>query len=131
MRIQMALGPESPLQIRINGTGSNFSSGFWLPLAPKPACNVDQHWCEPTTNTVMASVPPSVASLITGIRYAWGENPCCPSVNRFSIGCPPNSCPIQTYNTTLPAVPFWATVDPATGQCSWVSTSGAPLPASA
>ena len=23
---------------------------------------------------------------------------------------PPNSCPIQTWNSTLPAVPFWASV---------------------
>ena len=42
---------------------------------------------------------------ITGIRYGWGGNPCCPGVNRFMIPCPPNSCPIQTFNSSMPAPP--------------------------
>jgi hypothetical protein len=48
---------------------------------------------------------------ITGIRYAWGTNPCCPGMNRDDIGCPPAACPIQSFNSSLPAVPFWATIE--------------------
>ena len=76
----------------------------------------------------------STASLRSSVRKlpccavfaadAWAGNPCCPSVNRFAIPCPPNSCPIQTWNSTLPAVPFWASIDSRSGNCTWVSTEG-------
>ena len=71
---------------------------------------------------VVVELPGDITGNITGIRYAWGENPCCPSINRQMIPCPPASCPIQTHNTTLPAVPFWATI--VGGKCSWISTEG-------
>ena len=61
---------------------------------------------------------------ITGIRYAWGTNPCCPALNRNNIACPPASCPIQGFNSSLPAVPFWATIEG--GKCMFVSTAGPP-----
>lgn len=61
---------------------------------------------------------------ITGIRYAWGTNPCCPALNRNNIACPPASCPIQGFNSSLPAVPFWATIEG--GKCTFVSTAGPP-----
>ena len=62
-----------------------------------------------------------LAANITGVRYAWGENPCCPSFNRQVVPCPPNSCPIQSFNSTLPAVPFWATIG-KDGRCDFIST---------
>ena len=61
---------------------------------------------------------------VTGVRYAWGTNPCCPAINRNNVGCPPASCPITSFNSSLPAVPFWASV--REGRCHWVSTDGAP-----
>jgi hypothetical protein len=61
---------------------------------------------------------------VTGVRYAWGEQPCCPNWGGLTLRvCPPNSCPISTYNSTLPAAPFIAKVrmdnqtDAAFGQC--------------
>lgn len=48
---------------------------------------------------------------ITGVRYAWSENPCCGgNLDTSIIPCPVNSCPISTVNSTLPAVPFSASV---------------------
>ena len=61
--------------------------------------------------------------LVTGIRYAWGDNPCCGVNNRTWLPCPPMSCPllVETHThahtqggvpDTLPepVVPFLATV---------------------
>ena len=45
-------------------------------------------------------------------------------MNRDDIGCPPAACPIQSFNSSLPAVPFWATIEQ--GACTWVSTDGPP-----
>jgi len=147
LQILAALGPESPMEIQINGdaTGKNMTSGLWLPVKlrskcmpqgtdiqggqPAPAqCKACCSWNSTTSSklpgwdTVSFDVPSSAVPInnITGIRYAWGENPCCPSVNRFVMPCPPNSCPIQTYNSTMPAVPFWATI--VAGKCDWIST---------
>eukprot|EP01083_Nonionella_stella_P223706 796974_1 len=57
---------------------------------------------------------------IQGVRYAWSTYPCCGNLNREYNPCPPNSCPIQSGvgNNTLPAVPFWATINMTTGACS-------------
>ena len=44
-------------------------------------------------------------SFITGVRYAWSAAPCCPTIDRGSLPCPPNSCPIRGWNSTLPANP--------------------------
>lgn len=138
------LGPESPMEIQLNGkTTGAMDDGLWLPVSLQAKCTPsggdnDQpgsQMCSQnrTTgerlegwNTVTALIGGlgSATANITGIRYAWSENPCCPSVNRFMIPCPPNSCPIQTHNSTLPAVPFWATI--VNGSCDWISTQGPP-----
>ena len=137
--LAMSLGPESPLEIQLNGT--NFTDGLWVPVSPGQKCNPDnqattskRHDCPVSKaaagNVVVANINggfksfPNFNKLITGIRYAWGGNPCCPTVNRMAIPCPPNSCPIQSWNATLPAVPFWATIDSTTGNCTWISTEG-------
>jgi len=73
-----------------------------------------------TTQAIPLGGLGALAKNITGVRYAWGENPCCPSFNRMVVPCPPNSCPIQTFNSTLPAVPFWASIKD--GKCDWIST---------
>lgn len=61
---------------------------------------------------------------VTAVRYAWGESPCCPNWGSIAtMPCPPNSCPITTWNSTLPAAPFIARVimdnntDTAFGKC--------------
>jgi len=136
------LGPESPMQIQLNGDPTNVTAGVWLPVrltskcmppgmdqqgTPPPQCRDCCSW-NSTSNTklpgwdqVEVPLPPGLPlANVTGIRYAWGENPCCPSINRFVVPCPPNSCPIQTYNSSMPAVPFWATITSAA--CNWIST---------
>lgn len=78
--------------------------GFDRNGAPQSCPPADQlrpdEWCENCT----------AHFLPTGVRYAWAEHPCCggqpPSDN--ILPCPVNSCPISTYNSTLPAVPFSA-----------------------
>ena len=80
--------------------------GFDRSGRPQPCPPADElrpgEWCENCT----------AHFLPTGVRYAWAENPCCggqpPSSN--VLPCPVNSCPISTYNSTLPAVPFSATL---------------------
>jgi hypothetical protein len=58
-------------------------------------------WCENCTSWW----------LITGVRYAWSESPCCGgNLDTNIIPCPVNSCPISTWNSTLPAVPFSANI---------------------
>ena len=139
------LGPESPMEVQLNGgtAGRDLDDGLWLPVSLRPKCTPSggdnpqpgSRMCSqnrstgamlPGWNTVTVPIGGlgAAAANLTGIRYAWSENPCCPSVNRFMIPCPPNSCPIQTANSTLPAVPFWATIK--AGQCDWISTKGPP-----
>lgn len=49
---------------------------------------------------------------ITGVRYAWSDSPCCGgNLATGIVPCPVNSCPISTWNSTLPAVPFMAQVE--------------------
>ena len=108
------LAPQSPMEIQIN-------NDLWIPAKIDAKCSVPDHdnmqpcqggcnWnCTTNTKTagwdvVSVPIPDSISANITAIRYAWGGNPCCPTVNRQIIPCPPNSCPIQTFNTTMPAV---------------------------
>ena len=147
--ILQQLGPESPMEIQLNGDPNNNTLGTWLPVALRPKCapvdsdhpNPGQAMCSQNTttgarladwNNVTLIIPLNLNIMrnVTAIRYAWGENPCCPSVNRLVVPCPPLSCPIQSFNSTLPAVPFWATFSfnttTNTGGCHWVSTQGPP-----
>ena len=39
---------------------------------------------------------------MTAIRYAWGENPCCPSVNRDVMPCPPLGT-VHRHNGGVPS----------------------------
>jgi hypothetical protein len=51
------------------------------------------------------------AALVTGVRYAWSDNPCCGSNNRTIDPCPPMSCPLLTTGSLPePVVPFLAAV---------------------
>lgn len=54
---------------------------------------------------------------ITGIRYGWGDNPCCGTNNRTLTPCPPASCPLITKRTKEPAVPWQAMIDSRTKRC--------------
>ena len=48
---------------------------------------------------------------VTGIRYAWQEDPCCKGIQRGLMPCPVNNCPLHTKTTLLPAAPFEASID--------------------
>lgn len=58
--------------------------------------------------------------VITGVRYAWALG-CCPAGQSV---CPPNSCPVRGYNSTLPAPGFYAKIvyddERAVGKCKCV-----------
>merc|ERR1711935_686028 len=58
----------------------------------------------------------NLTKVITGIRYVWGAEPCCPTLDRDTVPCPPNSCPIHSWNSTLPAAPFYAKI--VDGKCA-------------
>ena len=62
--------------------------------------------------------PGVLGKAITGIRYAWSSEPCCPLIDRDSLPCPPNSCPIRAYNSTLPAAPFMAKIVDGVCRCT-------------
>ena len=131
------LGGQSPMEVQLNGQQ-------WLAVAPVDKCRAvgndkvsygerSCYW-NTTDSThmdgfdeVMLNIAGNIGPNITAVRYAWGENPCCPGMNRNTLPCPPNSCPIQTFNSTMPAVPFWATI--VDGKCSWISTKSSPPPA--
>ena len=70
------------------------TDGF--PVACPPEAQLNGRWCQNCTAHL----------LITGVRYAWAESPCCGgNLGNNIIPCPVNSCPISTFNSTLPAVP--------------------------
>jgi len=135
------LSPQSPFEVQLNGGHTqNMTDGIWLPARLQSKCSPQGtdhvrpgrggcNW-NYTTSTkihgwdqVIVPLPGGLdIANITGIRYAWGDFPCCPTINRRVIPCPPNSCPIQSFNSTMPAVPFWATVK--SGKCDFISTNG-------
>jgi hypothetical protein len=43
---------------------------------------------------------------VMGVRYAWGDNPCCGDLDRTLYPCPPMSCPLRSHMSQEPAVPF-------------------------
>eukprot|EP00041_Stephanoeca_diplocostata_P038008 m.1468607 g.1468607 ORF g.1468607 m.1468607 type:complete len:150 (+) comp25139_c0_seq25:141-590(+) len=132
LQIVAQLAPSSPLELQINGDPNNVSVGTWIPISLQAQCAKRGTACSinmttgkklPEASTAFAPLNSAIpVANITGLRYAFGDNPCCPSFNRNVVPCPPNSCPIQTYNTSLPAVPFWATIK--NGTCAWISTQG-------
>jgi hypothetical protein len=87
-----------------------------LPIGCKIDCapeEVSEWGCRVCTHPIV----------VTGVRYAWSEAPCCPNSNKGIRGCRPGMCPVMTYNSTLPAVPFTAKIvmdnatDEAWGRC--------------
>ena len=133
----------SPLEVRYGGSRANLSDGgIWLSARLMSKCfngKGDGEHCgvnastgarEPGWNTALAALPLGKlnATELTAIRYGWGEDPCCPGADRTITPCAPGSCPINGFNSTLPAVPFLARLD-STGKCDWNSISDPPLEA--
>ena len=58
--------------------------------------------------------------VITGVRYAWHLG-CCPSGQSV---CPPNSCPIRGWNSTLPAPGFHAKIVDGKCKCTLPQVCG-------
>lgn len=132
----------SPLEVQYDGT--TFADGIWLSaklhtqcasggytnskhgVKGNLPCGIDASTGQlsPKFHSANAILPLGTVNVsrITGLRYAFRDEPCCPNINRDAVPCPPGSCPIQGYNSTLPAVPFIAKVEG--GQCTWISTQG-------
>ena len=70
-----------------------------------------------SANVVAVSFPPGVtdASNVIGLRYAWGDNPCCGDSDHTLYPCPPMSCPLLSAQVKEPVVPFQARV--VQGRC--------------
>ena len=98
---------QAPVSVSVSipigcGKGIDARSGAWMPCPPASQLNPGE-WCENCTAHFR----------ITGVRYAWTESPrgggnAGGSSN--TIPLPVNSCPISTWNSTLPAVPFSAKI---------------------
>ena len=91
----------SAMEIQVGGAGSN-----WTFVNSLDSVN---------GTAVAIALPAGVApSSLSGVRYAWGDNPCCHSLEpEFSAGevfCPPMGCPLLTKGSQEPAVPFQARV---------------------
>merc|ERR1712039_1004101 len=129
--------------------GTNFTNGIWLPASLDVQCadggnqnvphggvtrnnacgiNVTTGKPLPDFNVAKAKLPLGNynTSSVTAIRYAFRDYPCCPGIDRSAVPCPLGSCPLQGYNSTLPAVPFVAKI--VAGQCVWISTQTAAPP---
>ena len=104
---------DSPMEVQVN-------NGSWVGvqiLATADRENIDPAalvagtaTLPPNYNVVTVSAGIDASANITGIRWAWGDNPCCPRLSRSMVPCPVNSCGIGTVNSSLPAVPFVARI---------------------
>ena len=131
-----SFGSVSPLEVEYTITGPNGTVSTWLPISiatqrgpffnedckinPKhpdtPPCvngSRKDNWA--TAKAPAGALPKNenldFTRVVTGIRYAWRLG-CCPTGQRV---CPPNSCPIRGWNSTLPAPGFYARV--VDGKC--------------
>ena len=137
----------SPLEVQYGGT--NLYDGVWLSATLRPKCadggnhntpggNIEgnkQCGVDPKSgapgadfNVASAQLPLGNfnASAVTAVRYAFRDNPCCPNIERGAMPCPVAACPIQSYNASLPAVPFLAKVEGSA--CTWISTQDGAKP---
>lgn len=83
--------------------------GQWVPLTLTTAY--------PSASSIVATLPSAVP--ITQLRYAWRDNPCCPSAYTdvaVNYTCTMISCALYASPSMLPAVPFLANID-ASGSC--------------
>ena len=60
--------------------------------------------------SVIVGISNFTGSSIDGIRYAWLDHPCCGELNTAIYPCSPNSCPIVSSESLLPASPIWAKI---------------------
>lgn len=71
--------------------------------------SVTTHVVMPKTMLGLPVAGSKLVDYITGVRYGWSAGPCCPYTGG-NLPCPPNSCPIRGWNSTLPANPFFASI---------------------
>lgn len=91
---------QAPVSIPIGCGAGPGINGTWRQCPPPDQIKPGE-WCENCTATFM----------ITGVRYAWSESPCGGGNTQTGVlPFPVNSCPISTWNSTLPAVPFSASI---------------------
>lgn len=76
---------------------------------------------EHSQNSILINLHPEnhtdFTNTITGVRYAYVDNSCCPGLGE-NYPCPPESCPLKTTVSRLPANPFLAQV--INGSCTCV-----------
>ena len=126
----------TPLEVRYSiPVNASYNASVWLPTSilktsiqklntncphpPDPHACVNftkrDGWNYMDTHANVDKNMKSFSALITGVRYAWSSSPCCPTIDRNNVPCPPNSCPVHGWNSTLPAAPFFA--DIVDGKC--------------
>lgn len=112
---------ESPMEVQLDGNKwvsvAILATSDREHLDPEKLIDGDVH-LPPNYNVITVAAPRNHSAQITGIRYAWGDNPCCPRVSNTLIPCPPNSCPLGTINSSLPVVPFYARIVQGSCACS-------------
>ncbi len=107
-------------------TSTNSLSLFWNTDAPTPGFDVrdaTNTWFNTSIlsvsgSSVVVAIPASLQRPVTGVRYAWWDNPCCPT----TIYTTPGACPIQNcalYDGSdvnrLPVNPFTADISAPVG----------------
>ena len=103
-----------PLQLKVGaavGSGPANTSG-WVFATSLEVINTTvgaKHY-----TAIAVTLPPGVPTPMA-VRYAWGDYPCCPGLDKATAFCPPAACPIVSSVTKEPAVPFWAKI--VAGKC--------------
>lgn len=83
----------------------------------------------PTATQVASIMLPSGSPAPLAVRYGWplnGGDTCCPSlsVTQGLTPCVPGSCPLITATNSLPANPFYATLEDGKCKCMSPQTCG-------
>ena len=95
----VVLAAITPSSSRHGSLSCRYDGSVWLPAALKPQNPLDgdgNRTAAWASATVFTTPPPaSLALNVTGVRYAWGDATCCPTVERDVAPCPANNCPIQ------------------------------------
>lgn len=93
---------QAPVSLPIGcGSGMDTRTGTWRQCPPQEHLRPGEQCTNCTAHF-----------LITGVRYAWTESPCGGGNSDTAVlPLAVNACPISTWNSTLPAVPFSAKIE--------------------
>ena len=106
----------SAMEVMVNGTDPHSPApGRWVTVQIKAKPPVDGALFEAAVVVDLSSLNGSTA---LGVRYAWGDSPCCLNYPLYPKGdepCLPGSCPIMAEPSKMPAMPFLAEI--VEGRC--------------